>query len=183
MDEILTDAQTLPALVIDVRINHGGADPYGVQIAGRLTEEPYVAFVKRARNDAVNPESWTAPQPTMVRPSNRPHFLKRVVELIGPDTVSAGETFTMALQGRRPAITRIGENTQGVYSDILVRSLPNGWRFGLPNEVFQTDQGRHYEASGVPPDIRAPVFPKQDLAEGRDSALEMALDTLFGIVQ
>jgi hypothetical protein len=179
-DEILKDAQALPALVIDVRINHGGADPYGVQIAGRLTDGPYVAFVKRARNDAANPENWTAPQAATVRPSSRPRFSKSVVELIGPDTVSAGETFTMALMGRRPPITRIGENTQGVYSDILVRSLPNGWRFGLPNEVFLTEQGRHYEASGVPPDIRAPVFPKQDLAAGRDSALEMALETLFG---
>ncbi len=180
LDEILKDAQALPALVIDVRINHGGADPYGVQIAGRLTDAPYIAFVKRARNDAANPESWTAPQPATVRPSGRSRFLKRVVELIGPDTVSAGETFTMALMGRRPPISRIGESTQGVYSDILVRSLPNGWRFGLPNEVFLTEQGRHYEASGVPPNIRAPVFPKQDLAEGRDSALEMALETLFG---
>jgi len=183
LDEILKDAQTLPALVIDVRINRGGADPYGVQIAGRLTDTPYVAFVKRARNDAANPESWTTPQAATVQPSSRPRFSKKLVELIGPDTVSAGETFTMALMGRRPPTSRIGESTQGVYSDILVRSLPNGWRFGLPNEVFLTEQGRHYEASGVPPDIRSPVFPKQDLDEGRDSALEMALETLFRIAR
>jgi C-terminal processing protease CtpA/Prc len=98
--------------------------------------------------------------------------------LTGPDTVSAGETFTMALMGRQPHITRIGENTQGVYSDVLSRHLPNGWRFGLPNEVFLTEEGQHFEATGVPPDIRVPVFPKQDFERERDTALEKALEVL-----
>ncbi|HJQ25398.1 MAG TPA: S41 family peptidase [Blastocatellia bacterium] len=178
LDEIMKDAEGLRGLVIDVRINGGGADPYGVQIAGRLTDRAYTAFIKRARNDAQNPERWTAPQPSTARPSDRPRFLKPVVELIGPDTVSAGETFTMALMGRRPHITRVGENTQGVYSDVLVRRLPNGWRFGLPNEVFLSEQGKHFEATGVPPDIRMPVFPKADLEAGRDTALEKALEIL-----
>jgi hypothetical protein len=180
LDEIMQDAQGLRGLVIDVRLNGGGADPYGVQIAGRLTNKAYIAFIKRARNDAQNPESWTAPQPSTVRVSDRPRFLKPVVELIGLDTVSAGETFTMALMGRQPHVTRIGENTQGVYSDVLVRKLPNGWRFGLPNEVFLNEQGKHFEATGVPPDIRIPVFPKTDLEAGRDGALEKAIEILLG---
>ena len=179
LDEIMKDAASLRGLVIDVRINNGGADPYGVQIAGRLTDRAYTAFIKRARNGAEN--IWTAPQPSTARPSDRPRFLKPVVELIGPDTISAGETFTMALMGRRPHITRIGENTQGVYSDVLVRKLPNGWRFGLPNEVFLNEQGKHFEASGVPPDIRVPVFPKADLEAGRDTALEKALEILKSV--
>lgn len=46
-DEIMQDTQRLRGLVIDVRLNDGGADPYGVQIAGRLTNKAYVAFIKR----------------------------------------------------------------------------------------------------------------------------------------
>src|SRR5262249_50925259 len=126
LDEILGDARSLPALIVDVRINHGGDDPLGIQIAGRLTDRPYVAYAKRARNDAEAPQPWTEPQAASVAAGREPRFLGRVVELIGPDTVSAGETFTMALLGRRPPVLRIGEPTQGVYSDILVRSLPNG---------------------------------------------------------
>lgn len=178
LDEVLKDARALPGLVIDVRINRGGNDAYGIQVAGRLTDKPYVAFVKRARNDAQDPESWTAPQPSTVHATARPRFLGNVVELIGPDTVSAGETFTMALMGRQPHVTRIGEDTQGVYSDPLVRLLPNGWRFALPNEVFLTEDGRHYEAGGVPPDAHVPVFSKTDLADGRDAGLEAALALL-----
>jgi hypothetical protein len=175
LDAAIKDASQTRGLVIDVRINGGGDDPYGVQIAGRLTDKPYVAFVKRARNDAVNPDRWTEPQPSKAVPSEKPRFLGPVVELIGPDTVSAGETFTMALMGREPRIVRVGENTQGVYSDVLGRTLPNGWRFGLPNEVFLTDGGKDFEAGGVPPDVRIPVFPKSDLDSNRDSALEKAL--------
>ena len=86
----MKDAQQLVGLVIDVRLNGGGSDPYGVQVACRLTDKRYGAFVKRARNDPDDPDRWTAPQPTTVRASDRPRFLKRVVELVGPDTVSAG---------------------------------------------------------------------------------------------
>jgi hypothetical protein len=30
----------------------------------------------------------------------------------------------------------------------------------------------------VPPDIEAPIFPKEDLADGRDSALDKALEQI-----
>lgn len=178
LDAAITDAQALPSLIVDVRLNGGGSDPYGIQVAARLTDKPYIAFVKRARNSAEDPESWTAPQTFTVQASAHPRFLKQVVELIGPDTVSAAETFTMALMGRVPHVTRIGDNTQGVYSDVLGRRLPNGWIFGLPNEVFLTEGGKHFEASGVPPDIRVPVFSRDDLRQHRDRALESALKLL-----
>ena len=32
--------------------------------------------------------------------------------------------------------------------------------------------------AGVPPDIEAPIFPKEDLADRRDSALDKALELL-----
>ncbi len=175
LDAVMKDVQQTRGLVIDVRLNGGGDDPYGVQIASRLTDKPYVAFVKRARSDPADPDQWTAPQPSNAVPGSRPRFLGRVVELIGPDTVSAGETFTMALMGRDPHIVRIGENTQGVYSDVLGRTLPNGWRFGLPNEIFLTEGGKDFEASGVPPEVAVPIFPKSDLDGNKDSALEKAL--------
>ena len=100
------------------------------------------------------------------------------MELTGPGTVSAGETFTQALMGRTPHITRIGENTQGVFSDVLGRRLPNGWRFGLPNEVFLTPDGKAFDGPGIPPDISVPVFAASDLAAGKDPALAKAIEVL-----
>jgi C-terminal processing protease CtpA/Prc len=55
--------------------------------------------------------------------------------------------------------------------------LPNGWRFGLPNERFVTN-GKSYDGTGISPDINVPVFPKPDLDRGRDGALETALELL-----
>jgi hypothetical protein len=177
LDAIFADAPSWSALVIDVRINGGGEDPYGLAIASRLTASSYLAYAKQARSDPRDAARWTSPQPSVVRPSSRPSFHGAVVELIGIHSVSAAETFTQALLKRTPKVIRVGENTQGVFSDVLGRRLPNGWRFGLPNERFVTD-GRSYDGVGIAPDVPVPVFPRADLEAGRDGALETALALL-----
>jgi len=175
LDEIFSDPE-LKGLVIDVRINFGGNDLYGLAIASRLASREYLAYSKAARADAVDHNKWTPSDPSIVRPSARPGFRGPVVELIGPLTISAGETFSQALMGRRPHVTRIGENTQGVFSDTLDRKLPNGWTFGLPNEVFRTAQGTTFDAVGIPPDVTVPVFADADVASGKDPAMKKALE-------
>jgi C-terminal processing protease CtpA/Prc len=177
LDEIFSDTE-LRGLVIDVRLNFGGDDPYGLAIASRLATRKYLAYTKVARADAVNRNQWTPGDPSIVRPSVRRAFRGPGVELIGPLTISAGETFTQALMGRTPHVIRIGENTQGVFSDVLSRKLPNGWGFGLPNVVFRTKKGTTFDAVGIPPDIAVPVFADADVAGGKDPALMKALAVL-----
>lgn len=177
LDTVFTDPK-LSGLVIDVRINFGGADPYGLALASRLATTEYVAYSKEARADPVDHSVWTPGQASVVRPSARPGFRGAVVELIGPMTISAGETTTQALMGRQPRVLRIGENTQGVFSDVLGRRMPNGWMFGLPNEVFRAADGRIFDGSGIPPDIEVPVFADADFATGRDAALTRAVAEL-----
>jgi len=177
LDEIFSD-RALRALVIDVRINFGGDDPYGLEIASRLANTEYLAYTKQARADAIDHDRWTPGDASVIRPSSRPGFRGPVVELTGPLTISAGETFTQALMGRTPHVTRIGENTQGVYSDVLVRNLPNGWIFGLPNEVYRTPEGSTFDGPGISPDLEAPVFAAGDVAAGKDPGLEQALRIL-----
>jgi len=178
LDTIFTDP-TLKGLVIDVRINFGGADPYGLALASRLTSARYVAYTKEARADPADRTKWTPGQPSEVTPSARPGFKGAVVELTGPLTISAGETTTQALMGRQPRVLRVGEHTQGVFSDVLVRHMPNGWRFGLPNEVFRTADGRTFDGPGIPPDIEVPVFADADVSAGRDPALARAVAELY----
>ncbi len=177
LDTIFTDPK-LTGLVIDVRINFGGADPYGLALAARLAGSEYLAYSKEARIDPADRTKWTPGQPSTVRPSSRPGFRGPVVELMGPVTISAGETTTQALMGRIPKIVRIGENTQGVFSDVLGRRLPNGWSFGLPNEVFRTADGKTFDGPGIPPDVQVPVFADQDLKAGRDPGLARAVAEL-----
>jgi len=178
LDEIFKDSAKLTGLVIDVRINGGGSDVFGVSIVSRLATQEYLAYSKVIRNDIHDPDHRTAPQPILVHVSQRPGFHGPVVLLTSADSVSAAETFTMALLDRQPHVVRVGASTQGVFSDVLDRQLPNGWSFGLPNEIYLTKDGKAFDAKGVPPDIEVPIFPTEDLANGRDSALEKALELL-----
>jgi C-terminal processing protease CtpA/Prc len=68
--------------------------------------------------------------------------------------------------------------TQGVYSDVLDKTLPNGWEFDLGNELFLTEEGETFEGKGIPADIQVPVFTDEDLANGRDSAIEKTEEIL-----
>jgi len=174
LDSIFLGANKMNGLVIDVRLNHGGDDPLGIEIASRLTNSRYLAYSKVTRNNLDGVLHFTDPQESWVVPSAHAGFHGDVVLLTGPDTVSAGETFTMALLGRKPHVTRVGLNTQGVFSDDLSRRLPNGWRFRLPNEVYLTSDGKAFDATGVPPDLRLSFFSLEDLQKDRDAALEEA---------
>lgn len=177
-DEIFKDATKWTGLVIDVRINGGGSDVFGISIASRLATQEYLAYSKVIRNDIHDPDHRSPPQPVIVHVSQRPGFRGPVVLLTSSDSVSAAETFTMAILDRQPHVTRIGANTQGVFSDVLGRKLPNGWSFGLPNEIYLTKDGKAFDGAGVPPEIKVPIFPAEDLANGRDSALDKALQLL-----
>lgn len=177
LDTALASARAWKGLVIDVRLNGGGADPYGLAIARRLTAAPYTAYAKQARSDPADDTRWTAEQPSVVQPSSRPSFHGPVVELIGVQSISAAETFTQALMNRQPKVMRVGETTQGVFSDVLGRTLPNGWRFGLANERFVTN-GRSYDNVGIAPDVAVESFTPAARATGRDAGVEQALEIL-----
>jgi hypothetical protein len=181
LDTIFTAARGATGLILDVRKNYGGSDILSLALASRLATREYVAYAKVARADPEDPDRWTAPQQRVVQTTTRPSFSGQVVQLTGRYTISAGETLTQALMGREPRITRIGEHTQGVFSDVMGRTLPNGWEIGLPNELFLTEDGQSFDGPGIPPDIEVPVFRGADLEAGQDPALEKAMEHLRGI--
>ena len=179
LDTAFANTRGWKGLVIDVRINGGGADPYGLAIARRLTATPYTAYAKQARSDPADPTRWTEEQPSVVQPSTRPSFRGPIIELTGVQSISAAETFTQALMNRKPKIIRVGETTQGVFSDVLGRMLPNGWRFGLANERFVTD-GKSFDNVGIAPDVAVESLTPAARATGKDAAIEKALAMLHG---
>ncbi|MCD9876221.1 S41 family peptidase [Streptomyces guryensis] len=180
LDAVLTAERVrrLPGLIIDLRINGGGSDSLGIHIAERLTDRPYVAYAKRARNDPADPTRHTRPEPVPVIPARAPRYTGPVAVLTGGSTVSAGETFTQALMDRPGRTTRIGQPTQGVFSDVMARKLPNAMTAWLPNEEFLTHTGHTFDGTGIPPQITEPVFTRQEFAQNRDSAFDRAVSGL-----
>ncbi|WP_328964779.1 S41 family peptidase [Streptomyces virginiae] len=180
LDTVLSQERTqrLKGLIIDLRINGGGSDSLGIHIAERLTDTPYVAYSKRARNDPADPARHTRPQPAYVTPTQGPRYTGPVAVLIGGSTVSAGESFAQALMDRPGRTVRIGQPTQGVFSDVMVRKLPNGMAAWLPNEEFLTRSGRTFDGTGIPPHVAEPVFTKDEFDRKRDSAFDRALNIL-----
>jgi C-terminal processing protease CtpA/Prc len=75
------------------------------------------------------------------------------------------------------AVQSVGETTEGVFSDVLGRKLPNGWRFWLPNERFVT-AGKTYDIVGIAPDVRVESLTPAARATGKDAAIEKALEIL-----
>ncbi|MFG2998255.1 S41 family peptidase [Streptomyces sp. NPDC048340] len=180
LDTVFTAERTarLRGLVIDLRINGGGHDALGLQLAARLTDHPYFAYAKRVRNDPADATRFTRPQPLYVQPARAPRYTGPIAVLTGGSTMSAGETFTQALLDRPGRTVRIGQPTQGVFSDVLGRTLPNGWQLGLPNEQFLTRTGKTFDGPGIPVDHTTPVFTEEEFDRRRDSAFAAALDRL-----
>ena len=169
----------LRGLIIDDRVNGGGSDVLALDVVARLTVKPYTAYWKKHRNDPGDPTAFSAPEPIRVTPSSSPIYRGPIALLVGGSTVSARKTFAQALMHRSPAPVRIGENTQGSFSDTLNRVLPNGWEFEPPNEEYPTaPDGRTFDITGIPSQIRIPVFPPAELAAGKDTAFATALEVL-----
>ncbi|MBK3567340.1 S41 family peptidase [Streptomyces sp. MBT62] len=180
LNTVLTQQRSrhLHGLIIDLRINGGGSDALGIHIAQRLTDTPYIAYTKRARNNPTDPNGHTHPEPIPVLPAHAPRYTGPVALLTGGSTVSAGETFTQALIDRPGHTIRIGQPTQGVFSDVMERELPNGMTAWLPNEEYLTDSGRTFDGAGIPPQVTVPVFTKEEFAAGRDSGFDRAVAVL-----
>ena len=172
LDQIFRAAAELKGLVIDQRLGwDGGNDPSGqaIELASRLTSRDYLAY-SRVRG--------STPQPEMVRASSRPGFGGRVALLIGRASGAAAELFAMASLGREPHVAGVGDRTQGTFSEVMRRRLPNGWSFALPYSSYLAQDGRTYDFIGIQPEVPVPVFPDEDLKAGRDGGLETAIQLL-----
>lgn len=147
LDIILKELAETSALIIDVRFNGGGKDEVGMDVLKRFNPKEKVVFSKKGRlGDGFTPINYVT-QPASENPIKKPVYL-----LIARESASATEIMALSALSL-PNIVQIGSRTEGVFSDVLDKELPNGWEFGLSSEVYLDMNGNNYEGLGIPPDV------------------------------
>jgi len=165
IDAALADLRDTRALVFDIAHNLGGLDMVSAEIAARFADRERLAYTKHPHADA-----RVQPQPVRIAPVAAARYLKPVYLLTSEFTCSAGETFAMMMR-TFPHVVQVGQPTQGIFSDSLVKRLPNGWTFSLSNEIYRDARGESFEARGLPPDRIASVYPARESAGSYGRAL------------
>lgn len=135
-------------LILDLRFNPGGSEEIADLIAGCFADRRRLAFYRKARDGNRYGPSFA----TYVAPNDCPRFDRPVVVLISERTTSAAEALVMRLRVL-PRVRTLGQATQGAHSDILNKTLPNGWKIGLSNEIYTLADGGVYEGRGIPPAV------------------------------
>ena len=110
------------------------------------------------------------------------NFTGKIYILTSHATASASELLVLGAK-ELPNSKIIGSTTEGIFSDILSKKLPNGWTYGLSNMIYETMDGVSYENIGIEPDYKLdyPVNSKDfyeyllaDLKDG-DDAIEKVI--------
>lgn len=174
VDQALTDLAETQVLILDIRLNSGGSDQVALDMLSRFVETPGVAFQKLVFHKGEFLNKYEVPTEAL---EGGPLYRGKVVLLTSRETVSAAEIFTLSARNLEQ-FTLMGYPTQGIFSDIFDRTLPNGWSFGLSNERYLSPEGENFEVVGIEPDValERSSFLKEDREEGRDRALEEAIE-------
>ena len=162
-------------LIIDIRGEFGGEDIAGKTIASYFTDEERLYMTTRIKNGP-GPDDFTEPEEWYLTPASDQPFTKPIILLTHRYTISARETFALAML-TLPQVTTVGDTTSGAFSNSLNRELPNGWAYTMSIGDWRAADGTSYEGRGIPPEIVV-QNQRQDVLAGKDEALEKAIELL-----
>ena len=175
MDEILLKLKDTKGIVIELRENGGGEDRVAQYIANRFASSRHFSFSSSIRNGPGYAD-FAAPLNFYTEPAGSFQYTKPIVMLTNLHVFSTGETFILAMK-QNAQVQTVGGVTGGALSDAVTRDLPNGWSYRLPIADVRDAQGVNLEGIGI-----APAYPvnntKAELAQGRDKAMEKALQLI-----
>ena len=89
---------------------------------------------------------------------------------------SAADAFAMVMT-ELPHVTIIGEPTNGIFSNMLEKKLPNGWKYTLSFQVYYAADEKCYEGKGIPVDIEV-LNKREDLEKGEDPLIMKSIEVL-----
>ncbi len=175
MDNVLSALKDTDGIIIDVRGGYGGEDIAGQYIAGRFASQS-IPYMKTRVRRGLGENDFTAYENWRIFPEGDFQYTKPIVVLTHRFTISARETFCLAMKVL-PQVTFVGDTTTGAFSNQINRELPNGWGYSLSIGEWRDADGISYEGVGLAPDILV-QNKKMDVLNGKDEALEVAIEIL-----
>ena len=96
------------------------------------------------------PNGFTPVQKYYIKPSKKSD--KKIYLLTSPFSSSSTEIFVLGSLSFNN-FKRLGSKTNGIFSELLWKQLPNGWEYSLSNEVYMDTKNKTYEGEGIEVDI------------------------------
>ncbi len=175
MAPVLDFFESADGLIIDVRGAGGGEDIAGRTIASHFTDQERLYMTTSIKNGP-GPEDFTTPEEWFIQPREDRQFLKPIILLTNRFTISARETFCLAMR-TLPQVTIVGDTTAGAFSNQINREMPNGWGYSVSIGEWRAADGTSFEGPGIPPQILV-RNQRADVLNGKDEALEKAIELL-----
>ena len=170
LEKIFSTFKELDGLIVDVRFNQGGDNSFVKKLAGRFVEDRQPSFYIQVRKNG----TFGQAKEQYIRPVGNTQFLnKPLVVLTNDKTLSAGDLFSL-IMSQLPNATLIGEPSNGSYSDLSAKKLPNGWVVTWSHQRYLSLEKVNYEGKGTPVDIEV-LNTLEDVREKEDSVIEKAL--------
>lgn len=175
LDQMVEAFANVKGIVLDIRINGGGAPDLVAALVGRLTDTKRLIGYGRTRISGKKHE-FTAWNPYYLVPQGKKQLLKPLVLLTSGGSISAADHCAFALR-ELPYVRVVGEPTNGMFSSMRGEKLPNGWEFSLSDQQVVNAARVRYEGTGVPVDMPRLHY-RRDLEAGRDPVLAAAFQVL-----
>jgi carboxyl-terminal processing protease len=166
MNQVMSQLKDSRAIIVDVTANGGGEDEVSRIFASYFTEQATLAYKKQVYGSNLPPQSFH------ISPAKEHQFSGPVYLVTSDHTVSGAEIFTLAMRSLEN-VTHIGETTRGALSDILDKTLPNGWNLGLSNEIYIDATGQHWESKGIPPQKQVNIFRSENINTSHLQAMKL----------
>ncbi len=163
------------ALIIDVRPNSGGSEPFAQKFAGCFTDQP-VVYAKHIYRDVNGLGGWGQIQERILKPnSEQPAYRRKIVVLMGGTNLSSCESFLLMMK-QVSNCKLIGEKSYGGSGNPKPYDLGNGVTVWLPSWKDLWPDGTCFEGQGIEPDIVVRITENQ--LRKKDPVLESALGYL-----
>jgi hypothetical protein len=183
LNEALGAMDGIQGIIIDIRLNPGGTTGITYRIANRFADKRRIGHhekTKKANGDDKDKKEFGPLRTFHLQPpaAKKKHrtFTGPIILLTHGAAYSAADLFAMIMR-ELPHVKIIGEPTNGIFSNMLERKLPNGWKYTLSFQVNYTAKMECLETKGVPVHVQV-LNKRTDLKTGIDPLVTQALKML-----